>query len=288
MDSLLKVNCINKRYKDFQLKDICFEIPKGYNIALVGTNGAGKTTLIDILMGFIKADNVDITYFEKEKIVDEGEVKNKIGYVCDGNYFLDYWKAEQVAKAMSLGYDNFNKDKFYSYLNKFEIDKNKTVISMSKGTKMRIMLASQLARDTKLLILDEPASPLDPLMRDELCDIFREYIKDGESSILFSTHNISDMENVTDYIIIMEKGRIIEKGFVEDLKEKYFIVRGDSTDISDIRPFLLDVRLNGFGFEGITLCENIHKLNEFENIIYEKPNLQQIVIMLLKEAKNSD
>ena len=131
MDSLLKVNCINKKYKDF----------------------------------------------------------------------LDYWKAEQVAKAMSLGYDNFNKDKFYSYLNKFEIDKNKTVVSMSKGTKMRFMIASQLARDTKLLILDEPASPLDPLMRDELCDIFKDYIKDGESSILFSTHNIADMEYATDFLI---------------------------------------------------------------------------------------
>ena len=84
---------------------------------------------------------------------------------------------------------------------------------------MKLMLANVLARDTNLLLLDEPASPLDPLMRDKLCDLIRQYLEagNGENTVFFSTHNISDMENVTDYAIIMSHGKIIEEGFVEDL-----------------------------------------------------------------------
>ena len=103
--------------------------------------------------------------------------------------------------------------------------------SFSDGMKVKLMLAGVLSRDTDMLILDEPASPLDPLMRDKLCQLISEYINNGngEKSVFFSTHNISDMENVTDYAIIMENGQIVEQGFVEDLKEKYIVIKGDAS-----------------------------------------------------------
>ena len=145
------------------------------------------------------------------------------------------------------------------------------------------MLATVLARDTELLILDEPASPLDPLMRDKLCDIIREYLEqgNGEHSVFFSTHNISDMENVTDYAIVMEHGNIVEAGFVEDLKEKYILVKGEMADAEAAKKILYSFTGNSYGFEGICLAEHIDQLAGMD-VSLETPTLFQISVAVMK------
>ena len=127
---------------------------------------------------------------------------------------------------------------------------------------MKIKLAGVLSRDTELLILDEPASPLDPLMRDKLNDMIRDYLneKEGERSVLFSTHNIADMEAVTDYAIIVENGTIVEAGFVEELKEKYILVKGDKKDEAEASKALYSKTSNNYGFEGICLSSRLDEL----------------------------
>ena len=149
---------------------------------------------------------------------------------------------------------------------------------------MKVVLANVFARETKMLLLDEPASPLDPLMRDKLCQMIGEYLEQGnvENSVLFSTHNIADMENVTDYAIIMEKGRIAEQGFVEDLKEKYILVKGENEDADKVKDILFSFQKNNYGFEGMCLAENIDKLAGF-NISREVPELSQISIAVMKK-----
>ena len=147
------------------------------------------------------------------------------------------------------------------------------------------MLAGVLARDTDVLIMDEPASPLDPLMRDKLCELIRDYINSGENkSVFFSTHNISDMESVTDYAIIMEQGKIVEQGFVEDLKEKYIVVKGEKEDIEKVRPILYTMSQSNYGFEGMCLAENLDKLAGLD-IVTETPSLFKISVAVMK--KNS-
>ena len=133
------------------------------------------------------------------------------------------------------------------------------------------------------MILDEPASPLDPLMRDKLCDIIREYLEqgNGEHSVFFSTHNISDMENVTDYAIIMEHGTIVEQGFVEDLKEKYVAVKGEAADAEAAGKILYTMSKSNYGFEGICLAENMEKLAGMD-ISVETPTLSQISVAVMK------
>jgi ABC-2 type transport system ATP-binding protein len=287
MEKILKVDNLNKKFKTFELKDVSFELPKGYTVALVGSNGAGKTTLLDLIMGFQKKESGNITYLNKYDSIEVDEVKDGIGYVSDSNYFLANWKVKHVAKAMSLGFDNFDKERFLSFVKSFKINDKQEIAKMSKGTKMRLMLAAQLARDTQLLILDEPASPLDPVMRDELCDLLRDYIKDGEKTVFFSTHNIADMEFATDYVIVMEEGQIIEQGFVEELKENYMVVRGNSKDIDNIRSYIKDVRTNSSGFEGIALAKDLNDIKALQDIAYETPSLQQIIVMLLKGASKN-
>lgn len=285
MNNILKVENLNKKFKEFELNDISFELPKGCTVGLVGANGAGKTTLIDLIMGFQKRNSGNIKYFNKYNSAEEIDVKNKIGYVSDSNYFYAHWKIKNVVVAMEAGFDNFNRDKFYELIDKFQINLKKEIAQMSKGTQMRLMLAAQFARDTELLILDEPASPLDPLMRDELCDLFREYVMDEEKTIFFSTHNIADMEHATDYIIVMKDGNIIEIGFVDDLKEKYSVVSGNSKNVDKIKEYFKEIRVTSLGFEGILLSSDINKITEKFDVAIESPSLQQIVVMLLKSKK---
>ena len=168
-----------------------------------------------------------------------------------------------------------------------EPKKNQKILEMSAGTSMKLILAATLARDTDLLILDEPASALDPLMRDRLCGMFRNYLaeKDGERSVLFSTHNIADMEYVTDYAIIMANGKIIEHGFTEELKEKYCMVNGDTVNAEKAKPYMLSFTINDTIYEGLAPKENYEKLLLCDAAV-ETPSLQQISVELLRNAEN--
>ena len=188
-----------------------------------------------------------------------------------------------------LLFDDFQKERFRQLCMELAIFPDgqfagkKKVKELSDGTKMKLMLAGMLARDTDLLIMDEPASPLDPVMREKLCDTIRDYIDSGagEKSVFFSTHNVSDMEYVTDYAIIMEHGQVVEAGFVEDLKEKYILVKGNKEVEKAARPYLYSVSSNSFGFEGICLAENMNALAGM-NLSTERPSLFQISVAVMK------
>jgi len=196
-----------------------------------------------------------------------------------------------VEEISSLLFDNFDRDEFERYCRELAIFPDspdgvalkKKCSALSDGTRTKLMLAGVMARDTDLLLLDEPASPLDPLMRDKLCQMIGDYISDGagEKSVLFSTHNISDMESITDYAIIMEHGNVVECGFVEDLKEKYILIKGDAQDAEAASKILYTMTKNPYGFEGICLAENLDKLAGM-NVSKEIPSLFQISVAVMK------
>ncbi len=284
MESILSIKGVTKKYKKFTLGSIDTEIPKGFSTALIGANGAGKTTLMDIAAGISLNYKGDMTYFGSFSGADHPEVRNAIGYVSAANYFGLDWKPKNIGKVLNAAFDNFSAEKYDMWVKRLNINTDgKKIMNMSDGNIMRLMLASVLARDTKLLVLDEPASPLDPLMRDRLCDIFREYTADGEKSVFFSTHNIADMENVTDYAIIMSEGKIIEQGFTEELREKYILVHGDS-GAERIEPYTVSVSGGKNGFEAIAEAKYRDKF-ETGDMIIETPALNAICVALLKKAE---
>lgn len=288
---VLEAKELKKKYKGFELNIPKLAIPRGFATALIGENGAGKTTLLNILAGVQLQYKGDIRYFEQYTDKDREEipeVKEQIGYTAPGGYYLGQWKLGQVAEISGLLFENFHRDRFEDWCRELAIgagdwDSRKKVSSLSDGNRMKLMLAGVLARDTKLLIMDEPASPLDPVMRDRLCGIIREYLaeEEGQRSVFFSTHNIADMENVTDYAIIMAEGKVAEQGFVEELKEKYVLVKGDVTDIAKARGALFTCSESKYGFEGICLAENLDKLAGC-NVSVETPTLTQISIAVMK------
>lgn len=291
MDNVLKINGIVKKYKDFTLGEIDADIPRGFATALIGANGAGKTTLIDVLCGVTGNDGGKTVYFDKYDDIDSNIVRNRIGYCSSANYFPQDWTVKNIADVMEIAFDNFSRQRFAELCKRFKLDgpndkKPKKLIKMSDGNRMRTYLAAVLARDTELLVLDEPASSLDPLARDMLCDIFREYIADGsgDKSVLFSTHNIADMEYATDYAIFMANGKIIEKGFVEDLKEKYILVHGEADKGGQAKSLMISYTGNSSNFEGIALAENTIQLSQLDTAV-EKPNLQQLSVGILRKAE---
>lgn len=284
-ENVIEAENLIKKYKGFELSVPRLQIPKGFSTALIGENGAGKTTLLNILSGIRLDYKGEISYFGRSKKGIDGSVQERIGYTGPGCYFLPHWFIGQVAEVSKLLFENFHTDRFMALCGELGIGKTMadTVKSLSDGNRMKLMLAAVLARDTELLILDEPASPLDPLMREKLCEIIREYLEQGkgERSVFFSTHNIADMENVTDYAIILEHGSIVEEGFVEDLKEKYVMIKGEAADAEAASRVLFSMSKSAYGFEGICLSEKLDKLAGMD-VAKEVPTLSQICVAVMK------
>ncbi len=293
MDFECSVNGKNlrKEFKNFTLDIPDFKIPKGFATALIGENGAGKTTLLNMLSG-IKLDHKgDITYFgeytEKDRDNRE-EVRNRLGYVSAKSYYLPSWTADQVVELSEMLFSDYSREDFLNWCDELALfesgkyDGKKKVSSFSDGNQMKFMLANVLSRKADLLLLDEPASPLDHLMRDKLNAMIREYISKKEgNTVFFSTHNISDMETVADYAIIMAHGKIAEEGFVEDLKEKYILVKGETADYEAVKPFLYTSSESRYGFEGMILAKDLEKISGYD-VETEVPSLFQISVAVMK------
>ncbi len=282
--NVIEASDIKKKYKGFELNIPKVCIPKGFATALIGENGAGKSTLLNILAGIRLDYKGSIRYFEEGE-TDVERVKERLGYTGPGMYFLPHWSVEQVAEISSLLYETFQRARYEAICEELGIDGDgiKRIQSLSDGNRMKLTMAAVLARETECLLMDEPASPLDPLMREHLCDMIREYMEagNGARSVLFSTHNIADMENVTDYCLIMEHGSIVEEGFVEDLKEKYVLVKGEAKDADAAKEILYSFSGSSYGFEGICLAENLNRLAGMD-IHAETPSLSQISVAVMK------
>ena len=289
------VNNLSKKFKGFTLDIPCLKIPQGFATALIGENGAGKTTLLNALAGVRLDYKGNMEFFgqwdDKERENADCPVKEMIGYVGPNNYYLPQWTVKQVEEITDLLYQNFDCNKFENYIQQLQVatkdnkGKGKKVNDLSDGNRMKLMLSGVFARETQMLLLDEPASPLDPLMRDVLCDMIRGYLEEGagQKTVLFSTHNIADMENVTDYAIIVEQGQVVERGFVEDLKEKYVYVKGELEDLAMAEQFMYSMTKNNYGYEGICLAEDMDKLAGLD-VTVQTPTLSQISVAIMKKS----
>ena len=285
------ISCKNlkKSFGSFELSLPDFDIPKGCATALVGENGAGKSTLLNILSGINRDFKGEIKYFDKYKSVEDKGVRERIGYTGTGMYFIPSWTGNQIKELSKIMYKDFNEDKFMLIAKSLDLDHDIFMMSgkanskLSDGNKVKLQLACVFARETNLLIMDEPASPLDPLMRDALSEMIRKYIKkgNGENTVFFSTHNISDMEGVTDYIMIMEDGKIVEQGFTEDIKKKYVYIKGKEEMREKVSDLSLNCTITRDGFDGVAFSKNSDTLKEMGVEIFE-PTLFQISVAIMK------
>lgn len=208
--NILSVQGIAKHYPSFTLSDITFSLPQGRIMGLIGKNGAGKTTALKSLLNLVRIDSGMIEMFGRSFIENEESCKQNIGVVLGGIDFYKHKKLAVITAVTKRFYRNWDEEAYQKYLRAFALDPQKRVKELSSGMKVKYMLALALSHDARLLILDEPTSGLDPVSRDDLLGLFRQLVKDGERSVLFSTHITSDLEKCADDITYIKDGKLLK------------------------------------------------------------------------------
>ena len=287
MNNLIEVKSLCKSYPGFALDNVTFAVPQGYIMGFIGPNGAGKTTTIKSILGMVASSGGEVTLFGEKMSTDSPQLKEDIGVVMDLPFYVDDWKVKDVESAISPFYSKWNHDTFESLVRKFGIDKNKKVKELSRGMKVKLMLATALSHDAKLLILDEPTSGLDPVARDELMEMLLKFVSDESKSVLFSTHITSDLEKVADFITFIIGGKIEFSGERDDLLESYKLIKGGTSELTvDQKKSIIGYREHSFGFEGMIKTENIPRMPK--GVVTDKISLEEIIVFMNKEAKNDD
>lgn len=283
MENILEVKNLNKKYKNFELQDINFSIPKGYIMGFIGQNGAGKTTTIKLIMNLVKKDSGEIKVFGKDNLECEKEIKEKIGFVYDDCFFYEQLSLDDNAKLIGAVYKNWSFDTFYKYLDKFGLNKKQKIKELSKGMKMKFSLSVALSHNAEFIIMDEPTAGLDPVVRVEVLNILRNEIQNENVGVLLSTHITSDLEKIADYITYINDGKVLFSKSKEEIFDEYKIVKGDKELLNkDNEKYFEGIRKNPYGFEALT-----NKVDEVKKIfgnkvVIEKVTLDQIMILKRK------
>lgn len=287
MENILELINVSKKYNSFTLDNISFKLPKGFIMGFIGPNGAGKTTTIKLILNMIRRENGEIKIFGKDNIIDETTIKEQIGVVMDNPFYVEDWKLSEVGKALKPFYKKWDTDKYNKLLSDFSLDVNKKVKDLSRGMKMKLMIACALSHDANLLILDEPTSGLDAVARNELMEILSTFVCDENKSVLFSTHITSDLEKIADYITFINNGRIMYSDTKDNLLEKYVIIKGAKGILSlKQKNMVIGYQEYNIGFEGIVEVKEL--INFPKSVVIEKCNLDEIVVRFNIGGKNHE
>ncbi|HTP59217.1 MAG TPA: ABC transporter ATP-binding protein [Spirochaetia bacterium] len=279
MTSAVEAQGLRKAFRDFTLKDVTFSLPQGYIMGLVGRNGAGKTTTIRLILNMLARDAGAVRVLGMDTIRDEQRIKQDVGVVFDENFFVESWRVSEVERALKGFYSRWSSKEFGRYLKDFGLPADKRLKELSRGMKLKLMLAVAMSHQARLLILDEPTSGLDPVARDELLRILSAYISDGERTVLFSTHITTDLERIADFITLLHEGAVFYTGTKDDLLESYRIVKGGPADLTDrLREKMVGLERTSTGFSGLINASELTHLPG--RILAEAPSIDDILVRI--------
>lgn len=223
----VEIRNLTKRYNGFCLDNISFQIPWGCVVGFIGENGAGKSTTIKAMLGLLPFEEGEINV-AGHKIREESgtdDWREQIGVVFDECNFPAELRVKHISKSMKYIFRTWDEQRFSEYLIRFDLPLNKKVKELSKGMKMKLSIAAALSHDSRILILDEATSGLDPVVRNEILDIFREFVEDERHAVFISSHITSDIEKIADYIMLIHKGKLLLYENKDELIYHYGIVR---------------------------------------------------------------
>ncbi|WP_286080368.1 ABC transporter ATP-binding protein [Parablautia intestinalis] len=263
MENIITVKNLIKKYDGFELDNISFQIPAGSVVGLIGENGAGKSTVIKSVLGLTPIERGEIEVLGHNVKAGEKECgwREQIGVVFDECNFPYGLKVKNIRNIMGKIYQTWDSTKFTDYINRFELPPGKKVKDLSKGMKMKLSIAMALSHDSRVLILDEATSGLDPVVRNEILDIFREFIEDGEHSVLLSSHITSDIEKIADYIMLIHKGQLLLMENKDELLYHYAIVRC-TKEQAELIPKDIIVGMEKNAFETSVLIKDKKRLKD--------------------------
>ena len=285
MEQILEVKKLCKKYDDFELKNIDLALPKGSIMGLIGENGAGKSTTIKSILNTIHFDSGEISIFGEDSKTAKREIKEDIGVVLDDSFLSEYLTPKDINVIMKNMYKKWDEKLYFKYLEDFKLPSNKRSKEFSSGMKMKLKIATAISHKPKLLILDEPTSGLDPVARNEILDIFQEFIENGENSILVSSHITSDLEHIADYITFINEGKIVLSKERDELLEKYGLAKCSEEEFKTINSNdYIKYKKNRYDYE--VLVEDKNEFKKKYNIsIVDRPSLEDIMLIYIKGVK---
>lgn len=279
---MLKVANLCKHFDEFCLDNVSFEVPEGMIVGFIGQNGAGKTTTLKCIMRTVQPDSGKVVVFGRDMAETEKESKQLISFTTGAFDYYPNDTLKKIANVYATFYDEWSKTDFDNYCRRFNLVLTKKVRELSAGMKVKFALALAMSHNAKLFIFDEPTSGLDPIARDELLDVFRDIVDDGDKSILFSTHITSDLEKCADIILFIKDGRILLEEGKDELLEEHVIVKGGTEQLTnDLKSRLVAVKTHQFGFTALMRRSD---LKATDNLTQEKPTLDDIMVYYNKKG----
>lgn len=253
MSEILEIQNLSKSFKDFSLQNITLSLPGGCIMGLVGENGAGKSTLLRLILDILKKDNGTVRIFGRENSEKNMPLlKEEIGVVTDEIGIPGCLTITQVEKVMKNTYKQWDEARFFELCEQFSLPLKQPFESFSKGMKMKAGIAIALSHHSRLLLLDEATSGLDPVIRDEILDVFRDFTFDEEHAVLLSSHIVSDLEKICDYVAFLHKGRLLLCEEKDVLTSTYCAVHCDKETVRSFpKTDVLFYKENTFGSEVI-------------------------------------
>lgn len=251
----IQIRGLVKSFGRFQLGPIDLDVPAGYVTGLVGVNGAGKTSLLKAMLGLLRTDSGTVHSFTGSRT---GLAAEDAGVVFDHPTVIPEWTARRSGAALAPFFPRWDAALFAELLERFRVTPSARVGTLSHGETTKLSLALALARQPRLLILDEPTSGLDPAARRTVLDLFGEFMAaDDRRTILFSTHITSDLERIADHLCILSEGRVIDAGPLEEVVERYAMVRGPSPALpATARSNVHGLREVSDTFDGLIAADN--------------------------------
>lgn len=280
---MLQVENLCKAFDTFLLDGVSFTVPSGAIVGFIGQNGAGKTTTLKCIMRSVFPDSGRVTVDGKDMGENETECKKLISFSSGTFEYYRNKKLREIVAAVKPFYDNWSDGDFNRYCARFNLDVNKRVKELSAGMKVKFSLALAMSHNAKVFIFDEPTSGLDPIARDELLDVFRDIVEDGDKSILFSTHITADLEKCADYVLFIKDGQIIVDSEKDALLDNYALIKGGADELTDeLTRRLISYKQHQFGYVALIARSKIRSTDKF---VTEKPTLDDIMVYFNKRGQ---
>ena len=281
MENVVELKNVTKKFKGFSVNNIDLQVKQGFVTGFIGANGAGKSTTIKMMMNLLKPDAGEVKLFGLDYKTHEKAIKERIGFVYDGNVFFEGLNLKDIKRIVAPAYKHWDDTLFYQYVEQFELPLNKAIKTFSKGMQMKASLAIALSHHAELIIMDEPTAGLDPIFRRELLDLLQELMIDGNRTIFFSTHITTDLDRIADYIAFIQKGELVFNQSIHDVAENYALVKGGMDLLDrDTEKAFVHVHRASTGFEALT--DNIKAVkNTFgDTVVIERASLEDIMYYL--------
>ncbi|MDY2629060.1 MAG: ABC transporter ATP-binding protein [Lachnospiraceae bacterium] len=276
----IEIRNLSKSYPGFTLNNLNLTLPCGCIMGLIGENGAGKSTTIKLILDMIKKDSGTIRILGKDNGDNFRLTKEDIGVVLDEVGFPECLTARQVNSMMKYTYVNWKEDVFRDYLKKMSVPDDKPFQDFSRGMKMKLGIAVALSHDAKLLILDEATSGLDPVVRDEVVEMFGEFTRDESHAVLISSHIVSDLEKICDYIAFLHKGNLMLCEEKDVLLEQYGIIHCTREQLDELNPSAIKGKKETpYGVEAM-----VHREEIPEGMSISPVNIEELFVFMVKEA----